>query len=67
MKKFYAVQNGSNFDWDNGSKNYEEAIEMTNELVADHNYDGEEIRIAVIDVDNNFCDDEIIIREGNRV
>ena len=67
MKKFYAVQNGSNFDWDNGSKNYEEAIEMTSELVADHNYDGEEIRIAVIDVDNNFCDDEIIIREGNRV
>ena len=66
MKKFYAVQNGNNFDWDWGSENYNKAVEMANDLVNDPEYDDQEIRIAIIDVDDNFCDDEITIREGDR-
>ena len=63
---FYAVQNGCNFDWDWGSKSYNKAVEMVNDLITDREYDGQEIRIAVIDVDNNFCEKEIVMREGIR-
>lgn len=64
MKKFYAVQFGDNFDWDNGSTVKREAIKMANAMKRDPEYDGLEIRIAVIE--NDFCSDEIIIREGSR-
>lgn len=66
MKTFYAVQHGSNFDWANGSTVKREAIKMANEMKHDHDYDGEEIRIAVIDTKYSVCDDEIVIREGSR-
>ena len=63
---FYAVQNGCNFDWDYGTGNYNDAVTMAKNLMDDRDYDGQEIRIAVIDVDNNFCDKEIVMREGIR-
>ena len=66
MKKFYAVQHGDNFDWDYGSARKREAIKMANDMKRNHNYDGEEIRIAIIDCKNDFCDGEIIICEGKR-
>lgn len=66
MKKFYAVQHGYNFDWDYGSTVKREAIKMANGLKRDHDYDGEEIRIAVIDCDNDYCTGEIIVRNGSR-
>lgn len=66
MKTFYAVQHGSNFDWDTGSANKREAVKMANAMKRDHEYDGEEIRIAVIDTKYSVCDDEIVIREGSR-
>lgn len=63
---FYAVQHGDNFDWDNGSDNYDEAVKMAEEMAENSRYDGEEIRIATINVDNSFCEDEEVIREGTR-
>lgn len=66
MKKFYAVQNGDNYDWDYGSTVKREALKMANKTKRDHDYDGEEIRIAVIDCDAEYCTAEIIIREGRR-
>lgn len=63
---FYAVQNGSNFDWDYGAGIYSSAVAMAKNLMDDRDYDGQEIRIAVIDVENNFCENEIIMREGIR-
>lgn len=64
MKKWYAVQHGDSFEWDNGSTNKREAFKTANAMKRDHRYDGEEIRVAVIV--NDYCEDEIIIREGNR-
>lgn len=60
--KFYAVQIGDNFDWDNGAETLEAAEAMAREEIAD----GKEIRIAVIDVDTDYCEQEIIVREGSR-
>lgn len=64
MKKWYAVQNGDDYDQGYGSSNKREAVKMANVLKRDHRYDGEEIRIAVIE--NDECVDEIIVREGSR-
>lgn len=64
MKKFYAVGNGGNYDWDYGSYNYAEAVEMAQAMAANHEYDGEEIRIAVIDTEYEVCDSVEIIRNG---
>lgn len=64
MKRFYAVQHGNNFDWDYGSTVKREAIKMANALKHIPEYDGEEIRIAVIEDD--YCEEDIIIREGSR-
>ena len=63
---FYAVQNGSNLDWDYGAGIYSSAVAMAQDLMNDLDYDGQEIRIAVIDVKNNFCEKEIVVREGIR-
>lgn len=62
--KFYAVQNGEDYDWDYGSESYEEAVKMAEALSNDSKFDGEEIRIAVIDTEYNVCDNVIVIREG---
>lgn len=64
MRKFYAVQYGDNFDWDFGSTVKREAIKMANAIKRNPDYDGMEIRIAVIE--DYYCSDEIIIREGSR-
>lgn len=64
--EFYAVQAGDNFDWDCGSYNLDDAHDMACSLTKDSDYDGMEIRIAVIDVENSYCDREIIVREGAR-
>ena len=66
MKKFYAVQHGDNFDWDYGSTIKGEAVKMANAMKRESEYDGEEIRIAVIDCDINYCMEELIIRDGVR-
>ena len=66
MAKFYAVQHGDNYDWDNGSDNYEAAAEMASKMTCNEDYDGQEIRIAVIDTDTEYCEEEIIIRNGYR-
>ena len=66
MKKFYAVQHGDNFDCDYGSTVKREAIKMANALKRDHYYDGEEIRIAVVSCDSDYCTGEIIVRNGSR-
>lgn len=63
-RRFYAVQHGDNFEWDEGSTVKREAVKMANQMKRDKDYDGEEIRIAVIDDD--FCTEEIIIRDGKR-
>lgn len=64
MKRFYAVQHGNNYDWNYGSTVKRETIKKANAMKRDHDYDMEEIRIAVIDTVNNVCEREIIIREG---
>ena len=64
--KFYAVQHGDNYDWDNGSDNYEAAAEMASKMTCNEDYDGQEIRIAVIDMDTVYCGEEIIFRYGYR-
>lgn len=64
MKKWYAVQHGDNYEWDNGSSIKREAIKMANVIKRNHEFDGKEIRIAIIE--NDTCVDEIIIREGTR-
>lgn len=52
---FYAVQHGDCYDWDNGSRNYGKAVKMANAMAKDPEYAGEEIRIAMIDVEANYC------------
>lgn len=64
---FYAVQVGDCFDWDNGSENYDRAVEMANEAAKDADNDGLEVRIATINVETDFCEEEEIIREGSRI
>lgn len=67
MKRWYAVQHGSNYDCDHGSTRKKEAVKMANALKKDPDFKGEEIRIALIDMEHgDFCDGEIIIREGSR-
>lgn len=53
MRKWYAVQNDSTDAWDNGSYDYDEAVEMLKEQ--GHG------QIAVIDdsTDDPFCLEEI--------
>lgn len=62
MKRFYAVQHGDNYDWDNGSYDYDEALAIAHDW-AEWEPD-EEIRIAFIDEDEGFCDDVKIVREA---
>ena len=64
--KFYAVQHGENYDWDNGSENYQLAADKAAAMISDTDYDGQQIRIAVINTDTEFCDEEIIFRDGYR-
>lgn len=63
-KKFYAVQHGNDFASDYGSNVKREAMKMARELGKD--FPEEEIRICVCREDDDFCEEEIIVREGNR-
>ena len=66
-KKWFAVQIGDNFDWDDGSYNYDEAVERAKEYAEDPKNEGLEIRIAVIEEGNDpICIDEVVIVEGER-
>ena len=53
---FYAVQVGSNYDWDYGSESYEEAVKIAKQEAADPENDGMEIRIAKINIEYNECE-----------
>ena len=64
--KFYAVQHGENYDWDNGSMIYQLAVDMAVAMISDTDYDDQQIRIAVINTDTEFCEEEIILRHGYR-
>lgn len=66
MKHWYAVQVGDEIDCGYGSTVKREAIKMANAMKRDHDYDGKEIRIVVTYCDDDFCEDEIIIRNGER-
>lgn len=67
MKKlWYAVQHGDNYDWDNGSYSYQEAVDMAADLAEDDVFDGEEIRIVTINEETNYCEEEEIFRAGTR-
>lgn len=68
MKKlFYAVQVGSYCELDIGSTVKRKAIKIANDYKRCHAYDGQEIRIIVVEDGDDFALDEIIIREGNRI
>ena len=66
MKKWYAVQVGSDNDCGYGSTVKREAIKMANALKKDRYYDGDEIRIAVCSTESDYVTEEIIVREGKR-
>lgn len=64
MKKFYAVQNGTDYSSDYGSTVKREALRMARRLMKNEAHDGEEIRICVCTTESDDCLDEIILREG---
>ena len=64
MKKFYAVQVGTDYSSDNGSTNKREALRMAKQEARRN--PGKEVRIAVCTVDDDFVTDEIIVQEGSR-
>lgn len=63
-KKWYAVQNGNDYDCGYGSTNKRTARKMATEL--HRNCPGEEIRIVTCRVDDDFCEAEEIIYEGEK-
>lgn len=65
-KNWYAVQVGSNYASDNGSTVKREALRMARQEAKKPENDGLEIRIAVCSTDDDYCQDEIIVREGSR-
>lgn len=62
MKKFYAVQHGNDYSSDFGSTNKREAMKMAREL--GNEFPNDEIRISVCTTDDDFCMEEIIVREA---
>ena len=65
-KNWYAVQVGSNYASDNGSTVKREALRMARQEAKKPENDGLEVRIAVCTTDDDYCQDEIIVREGTR-
>ena len=63
-KRFYAVQIGNDYSSDWGSTRKREAIVMAHQAAREN--PGKEIRISICTTDDDFCDREIIIREGSR-
>ena len=63
-KRFYAVQHGDDYSSDWGSTNKRKAYAMARAMCKE--YPDEEIRIVYCTTDSDFCDREIVIREGIR-
>ena len=63
-KKYYAVQIGNDYSSDWGSTRKREAIVMAHQAAREN--PGKEIRISICTTDDDFCDREIIIRDGSR-
>ena len=63
-KKFYAVQIGNDYSSDWGSTRKREAIVMAHQAAREN--PGKEIRISICTTDDDFCERQIIIREGSR-
>lgn len=63
-KKFYAVQVGNDFSSDWGSTRKREALVMAHQAAREN--PGKEIRISVCREDDDYCEQEIVIREGSR-
>ncbi len=63
-KRFYAVQIGNDYSSDWGSTRKREAIVMAHQAARDN--PGKEIRISICTTDDDFCEREIIVRDGSR-
>ena len=63
-KKYYAVQIGNDYSSDWGSTRKREAIVMAHQAAREN--PGKELRISICTTDEDFCESEIIIREGSR-
>ena len=63
-KKFYAVQIGNDYSSDWGSTRKREAIVMAHQAAREN--PGKEIRISICTTDDDFCEREIIVRDGSR-
>ena len=66
-KNWYAVQVGSDYTSDYGSTVKREALRMARNEAKKPENNGLEVRIAVCSVDDDYCQDEIIVREGARI
>lgn len=65
-KNWYAVQVGSDYTSDYGSTAKREALRMAREEAKKPENNGLEVRIAVCSTEDDYCHDEIIVREGAR-
>lgn len=66
-KNWYAVQVGSDYTSDYGSAVKREALRMARKEAKKPENNGLEVRIAVCSTDDDYCQDEIIVREGMRI
>lgn len=64
---WYAVQVGNNYASDYGSTVKREALRMARQEAKKAENDGLEVRIAVCSTGDDYCQDEIIVREGSMV
>jgi|GEM_PF-2421617 len=75
MKKYYVVQIGAEYPWDDmfwSGHNYKKAEAAAKEFANDPEYDGQEIRISVLDEftddkghEKGYCRAQYIYREGD--
>ena len=63
-KRFYAVQIGNDYSSDWGSTRKREAIVMAHQAAREN--PGKEIRISICTTDDDYCEREIVIRDGSR-
>ena len=65
-RNWYAVQVGDDYTSDYVSTFKREALRMARQEAKKPENDGLEIRIAVCSTDDDYCQDEIIVRDGSR-
>lgn len=65
-RNWYAVQVGDDYTSDYVSTVKREALRMARQEARKPENDGLEIRIAVCSTDDDYCQDEIIVRDGSR-